>query len=618
MPHLSKESYSGRLLRVDLTEGTTEREDFEAEKLREYVGGTGFGARLLHREVPPEVAWNDPRNRVIIATGPLGGTRLSGSGTFSLVSVGPMTGFAAATQANGFFGAFLRLSGLEGIVLQGAAPELCYLYIHDGEGELRPAGHLAGLDTWETEDAIRGELGYSKAQMSVYGIGPAGENQVRFAGVFGDKGHAAAHNGVGAVFGSKRLKAIAVARGQQKVPLADPEGLRRLVGPLFEHAREANGGILYQWGTGGFLSPIALTGQLPIKNYTTSLFPEHEQINGEYIRTHFQLTPNPCWACRMRHCHIVVVTEGPYSGFEGEEPEYECLSGLGSQLGISDAGAIVMLSNVVDWLGLDVNETGWVIGWAMECYEKGLLTNSDTDGLELTWGNVEAVRELLGRIVRRDGIGDLLAEGVKRASEELGPEAAAMGVYTMKGNTPRGHDHRGRWGELFDTVMSSIGTIEATFGGAHPEYIGLPPLANRFSPQEVVEAVAGYAGWHQFDDCLGVCRFLMTDSEGVVQAVNAATGWDMDLEEAIQVGRRIMNLMRAFNFRRGMTAEQDRPAPRYGSAPVDGPAQGHSILEHWPEMQREYYRLMGWDEHTGKPLFETLRRLGLDDLLGTL
>jgi len=527
-----------------------------------------------------------------------------------------LTGSAAASQANGFFGAFLRFSGLDSIIIHGAAPALSYLYISDETAELRPAERLAGLDTWATEDVIRSELGYSKGSMSVYGIGPAGENLVRFAGLFGDKGHVAAHNGLGAVLGAKRLKAIAVARGRQPIPVADPDSLNGLVRPLFEHARGYGGGSLYKWGTGGGLSTIALLGQLPVRNYTTSLFPEHERINGQYIRTHFELTPNPCWACRMHHCYTVKVTEGPYQGFEGEEPEYECLSGLGSQLGISDAGAIVMLTNVVDRLGLDVNETGWVVGFAMECYEKGLLTDRDTDGIDLSWGNAEGVRELLHRIAHREGLGDLLAEGIKRASAELGPDVAAMGVYTMKGNTPRGHDHRGRWSELFDTAMSSTGTIEATFGGAHPERIGLPALQDHFSPQEVVQATAAIAGWHQFDDCLGVCRFLMTDSTGVVQAVNATTGWDMDLDEAIQVGRRIINLLRVFAIERGMTPQQERPSARYGSTPVDGFAQGRSIAGHWPKMQREYYRLMGWDQATGRPLPATLQQLGLEDLVG--
>ncbi|MFQ6040903.1 MAG: aldehyde ferredoxin oxidoreductase family protein [Candidatus Poribacteria bacterium] len=606
--------YTGKVLRINLTDGGTITEKIEAEMLKRYVGGTGLGTKYLYEEVPPGVEWDSADNRLIISSGPLGATRVSGSGTFSVVTKGPMTNLAVATQANGFFGAFLKFAGFDGIILQGIADRLVYLYIHDGRAEIRDASHLAGKDTWETEDAIRKELGGGR-RLSIFGIGPAGENLARFAAIVGDKGHVAAHNGVGAVMGKKNLKAIAVERGDNRPEIKDSESLSELSRQLFEASKNHRGGTLYKWGTAGGLSGAALGGWLPIKNYTTSVFEEHEKINGQYMRTHFEHKPNPCWACRMRHCYMMRVTEGPYAGFEGEEPEYECAAAWGSLIGNTDAGAVVMLTNLTDRLGLDVNESGWVMAWVMECYEKGLLTKDDTDGLEMTWGNVEAVRSMLHKIAARDGFGDLLAEGVKRASEEIGGEAVNMGIYTLKGASPRGHDHRGRWSELLDTCVTNTSTIEATFGGVNPEALGMQPVSDAFSPQEVSTVNAKVNGWRQFEDCLGTCRFCTVDPTLTIDCVNSATGWELTLEDAMRIGRRIVNQLRVFNFRHGLTTDLEKPSPRYGSTPVDGPARGKSIMSEWKTMVSNYYHWMGWDRDTGKPLPETLKQLELESLI---
>jgi len=577
-----------------------------------------LGAKFLYEEVPPGVEWSDPENRMIWATGPLGGTKVSGTGTFSVVTKGPMTNLAGATQANGFLGAFLKFSGFDALVIQGAAPQWSYLYIHDGKAELRGAIYLLGKDTWETEEAIAEELGLDPRRVSVYSIGPAGENLVRFASLMGDRGHVAAHNGVGAVMGSKRLKAVAVARGRGRVPIADPKRLSEASKKLFEHAStKFAGGTLYKWGTGGLLGGIYATGMLPVKNYTTNIFPEHDKIDGQYLRTHFEERPKPCWACRVNHVRYMKVTEGPYAGFEGEEPEYEQIAAWGPQIGQTDAGAIVMLANTVDRLGLDCNESSWLMGWLMECYERGILTKDDLDGLEMTWGNVEAVRVMLHRIARREGCGDWLAEGVMRASRRVGGEAPNIGIYTLKGATPRGHDHRGRWYELLDTCLSNTSTIEASFG-LPPELPGKPKLIDPFSPEEISTVNAVTGGWRQFEDCLGICRFCSTDPVLTLECVNAATGWNLTVDEALDTGRRVINLLRMFNFRHGLDPNLEAPSPRYSSTPVDGPAQGISIAEHFDWMKQNYWKLMGWDTKTGRPLPETLKELGLEELIADL
>lgn len=609
--------YMGKILRVDLTNGSINDEPLEPMLVDIYTGGSGFGAEYLYREVPPEVEWDDPENRIIMASGPLAGTQIPGSGTFSLVTKGPMTNLAVTTQANGFWGAYLKFAGYDAVIIQGRSPEWVYLYIEDGRAELRDASSLLGKDTWEIEEAIKQELGAAR-KWSVYGIGPAGENRVRYAIVAGDKGHICSKNGCGCVMGSKRLKAIAIPRIRRPVPVHDKTLLSEKSKALYRSAKEAGGGRLYKWGTGGGFSVHAQAGSLPVRNYTTSLFPEHEQINAEYIRTNFEYHSVPCWACKLAHVKHMKVTKGPYAGVEGEEPEYECMAAWGPLIGNTEPGAMVMLSNVNDRLGMDVNEAGWTIAWVMECYEKGIFTSDDLDGLDMRWGNAEGVRTLLEKISRREGIGDLLAEGVKRASEKVGGEAAKLGVYVLKGATPRGHDHRAIWPEMLETCLSATGTIQSGARIFAPPKLGHPPLSNSFSPWEVAGANAKVEGWMVFLDCLGICRFITIDPSLTLDCLNAVTGKEYTIPDAMTIGRRVINQLRVFNFRHGLDPSLEAPSFRYGSAPTDGPAKGKSIEPYYEWMKSFYFELMGWDPSTGKPLPHTLQSLGLKKLIQDL
>lgn len=608
------DGYAGRLLRVDLSSGELLVEPIDSDSLRKYVGGTCLGARYLYAEVPAGVGWSDPENRMILASGPLGGTRISGTGTFSAVFKGAMTNLSAATQANGFLGAYLRMAGFDALILQGRAPRWCYLFIHEGGAELRDAWELLGLDTWEVGEVVSAQLGLKlRTQLSVFGIGPAGENMVRFAALVGDQGHVAAHNGIGAVLGSKRIKAVAVARSKGGIPFHDPRRFNELVKELFEVVTPFAGGIFYEYGTGGLLGGIYNGGVLPVKNYTTNLLPQYERLTGQYLRTHFEDRPNPCWACRVSHVRLMEVTEGPYAGVVGEEPEYEGLAGMGSNIGVTDPGAVVMLSNLVDRLGMDINESSWLVSWLMECYEKGIVTTEELEGIELRWGDPEAVARLLRMVAAREGPGEQWAEGVMRASQNLGRGSEELGIYTLKGNTPRSHDHRGRWFELLDTCLSNTGTIEASWG-APPSLPGKPTLEDPFSPEQVARVNALTSGWRQFEDSLGICRWCCMSPPLVVEAVNAATGWGLDLEEALTIGRRGINLLRLFCFRHGLDVSTEWPSTRYSSTPTDGPVEGKGMRPYFADMRRTYWRYMGWDEESGHPLPKTLRELGLENL----
>ena len=608
--------YVGKILRVDLSGGKVFSESLEPSFIEKWVGGVGFGVKYLYDEVPRGVEWSDAENRMIWATGPLAGSGVYGAATFNVVSKGPMTNLAGSSQANGFFGAYLKFSGFDGIVFQGRAPSPVYLWIRGGKAEIRDAQALAGKDVWETEAALRKELGVKEKDVSIYAIGPAGEKRVRFACLVGDGGHVASKNGLGAVMGSKNLKAVVAYRGKLNFDIKNPGLLKEKNDALLEVAKAT--GPIYEWGSGGGFSGAYGIGVLPVKNYTTNIYPEHERMNGQYMRTHFEIRSKPCYKCRLAHVKEVTVTKGPYKGLKAEEPEYELLAAFGPQIGNTDLGSAVMLSNEVDRLGIDCNETGWVIGWVMECYEKGVLSRKDLDGLDMTWGNVKAVKGMLDMIVRREGIGDLLAEGVMRASRKIGGEAAEWAIYTLKGNTPRGHDHRGRWTEFFDTCVSDTGTIESGWGPVQPQVVGLPPFTDPFSHEETSTFIAKFNGIRQFDDCLGTCRYATGDPKLQLQCLNAVTGWNMTLEDAFKVGLRVVNQLRVFNFSHAMKTEDERPSKRYGSIPTDGPTEGKNIMEKWESMVENYYSLMGWDTKTGKPLPETLKKLGLGDLIKDL
>ncbi|MFH1122142.1 MAG: aldehyde ferredoxin oxidoreductase C-terminal domain-containing protein, partial [Pseudomonadota bacterium] len=580
------------------------------------------GIRLLYDEVPPGVAWSDPQNRLFLGSGPLGGTKIGGSGTTAVVTKGALTNGMASTQANGFFGAFLRFSGFDGILLQGAAPDWVYLYVHDGLAELRPANHLVGQNTFEVEGTIRQELQKKGKEVSVLSIGPAGENLVRFACISVDMGHIAAHNGVGAVMGAKKLKAVVVDRGKKVVPLKEKEALSRIAKEILDNML-ANKfyDMTTKEGTVGGLVPLTKMGVVPVRNYTTSvnaMGPEKlNAYSAESIRRRFKAKPTPCWACSVRHSHEMEIPDGKYAGRVVEEPEYEGMAAFSSLVGIDDVTTSVVLASEVDRLGMDTNETGWVMGWLMECYEKGILTKKDTDGLEMTWGNGEAIMAMMNKIAGREGIGNVLAEGVMRAAQQVGGEAKEMAIHTMKGNTPRGHDHRVQWLELFDTCVSSMGTLEM-HSFAPYKLLGLPETYDTFDPQVVSTVVAKIKGAMIFEDSVATCRFqTATALDLLCRAVNAATGWDMGFQEAMAVGRRAANLARVFNLRHGIGPELDRPSLRYGSTPRDGAAAGRGIMPHWDKMLKNYYHLMGWDEK-GRPLPETLKSLGLDDIAAHL
>jgi aldehyde:ferredoxin oxidoreductase len=607
--------YAGTLLRVDLTSGRTSRVEWTPEEMRTSLGGVGLGAKILYDEVPAEAGWDHPDNRLILATGPLAGLPVWGTGGLTVVTRGALTNGATSSQANGFFGACLKCSGYDAIVIQGQAPAWAYLYINDETVELRDASHLVGKDTWETQEIISAEIGLSGHQLSVYSIGPAGEHLVRFAAIHGDWGHVASKNGCGAVMGKKRLKAVAIVRGTRALSAADPRGLFQAADDIaYDLKTNPAARSLYEYGTLPGVVNLQKLGVLPIKNYITNVIPEGVDIarwEAPALRHGFDHRGHQCNACGMHHCHIQVIPSGPHKGERVDEPEYEGWSGAGWTIGLTDPVAVSWLNTRIDRACVDVNEFGWVVGWVMECQEKGYITKEQL-GFELKWGDAEGAYRLLQMITHRQGFGDRLAEGVKRAAEALGGPVKECAVYTLKGATPRGHDHRGRWDEMLDTCTASTGTLE-TGNPVFPQEVGQPVRINIFDGEAVARMVGGLLGRRHFEDSLGICIFTTrTRLESICRALCAATGWNYTVDECLRFGRRTAAILRAFNLRCGIGPELEYPSTRYGSTPVDGPAKDQAVMKQWERMVDVWYETVGYDRKTGKPLPETLNQLGLE------
>lgn len=611
---MAEHSYTGSVLKFDLSRRKIEEERVSEEIMRKYVGGTGLGSKYLYECVPPGIEWHDPRNIIFMGTGPLGGT-IGGTGLFSVITKGPQTNGGVSTQCNGYFGAFLRTCGFHGLLIEGMADDWVYLYIHDSRAEIREARHLVGRDTWETGQLIAGELGLKDHQVSVYSIGPAGENLVRFACLVGDKGHVASHGGLGAVMGSKRLKAVAVKRGDAALKVLDWDTLKRISQEMTEYVKKNSS--LYDWGTSKLFTSYVNTGVLPIRNLTSFDFPEAPKFGGPEYRPRLELKRHPCWACSFHHCHTVKIKEGPYAGLVADEPDYEDFAMFGSQIYQTDPMAVIVLNDLSDRLGLDANECGWLLGMLMECYEKGVINKTFTDGIELTWGNVEASVQLLKKVAKREGVGGILAEGTMRVAESIGGEAPDIGVYIKTGAVPRGHDHRFRWEEMLDTATSSTSTVDSLSGFNPPELAGIPATSEPFNAKEVARIVAGTKGRHAFEDSLAICSFTCRNCKPnfLTDALNAVTAWGWKIEDVPRFGQMVSNLLRCFDLRHGRRKEDECPSPRYSSTPQWGPAKGLSVAAVWDVMREQYYRHMGWDREMGKPLPETLKAVGLEELI---
>jgi aldehyde:ferredoxin oxidoreductase len=621
--------YCGKILRVDLTSGETAVDTPSPDFYRRYAGGSCLAMAYMLREMPPGLDPFDPRSLLIFAASVVTGAPLSGLSRFNVTAKSPLTGIIGDSQGGGFWGAELKMAGFDAVVITGRAKRPVYLWIHDSQAEIRSAEHLWGQDTGPVQARLRDELGDARVRVAQIGIG--GENRVRYAAIVNELHHFNGRTGMGAVMGAKNLKAIAV-RGHGKVQMHDPASLLALARSVPGRIAE-NGGsqLLRDLGTAGFVGATSAGGGLPTRNFRSGVFEAAAAIDGDVMHRDFFHSSTTCYACAVR-CKQVVTAEQPYEidpQYGG--PEYEGLAALGAYTGVSDLAAVCKANELCNRYTLDVISTGGTIAWVMDCYERGLIGLKETGGLALHFGDGEALVSLVERIARRQGIGDLLAEGPLRAAQAWGPESEALAIQTKgqpfpahmaraKGSlpvvyavNPYGADHMCTehdpflLPELPDSMrerMRALGILEtAPVNSTGPLKMRLAAITQRYM---------------SLLDSLELCAFCFAsawffDAQDLVMAVRAVTGWHTNLWELMEIGERRINLMRAFNAREGLTAYDDRLPSRMAEPLEGGPTDGWRVdLDAWQRDRALYYGLMGWDPETGLPTRAKLYELGLD------
>jgi aldehyde:ferredoxin oxidoreductase len=609
--------YTGQVLRVDLTSGRTWVEEPGDLFYRRYVGGALFVAYYLLKEVPPGTDPLGPENLLVFACGPLTGAPLSGSGRNAVGARSPLTGAMGEADVGGFWGAELKAAGFDAVVVQGESPSPVYLWIHDGEAELRDASHLWGLENKDTHAAILQELGERRARIAL--CGPAGENLVRYAAIVADLKHVAGRAGLGAVMGAKKLKAVAV-RGTGRAKMAEPDQVAGLARWLRDNLDDLMGDFA-KMGTGVSVVPYNAQGALPVHNFRDGHLDGADILGREGFAEHVVSRMESCYACAVR-CKKVVDLEEPYRvdpAYGG--PEYESAASLGSNCGVIDLPAVSKASERCNALGLDTISTGGTIAFAMECFEEGLLSPQDTGGIDLRFGNAEAMLQMVDWIAARHGIGDLLAEGTRRAADRIGGGAQRFALHVKNQEIPL-HDPRIQHGLGLGYALSYTGAdhCHSVFDGSYEQEptmssvrnLGVlePMSATSLGPEKVRAVLYGGLRRH-LDNILCLCLFLPYRNDQVVEVMRAATGWDTSTWELWKAAERLVTMGRVFNIRNGFTPADDRlPARLAQPLGVDGPGEPiePTVLH---DALSNYYEMMGWDPNTGVPRKSKLHELDI-------
>jgi len=606
-------AYAGKILRVNLTNGNVSTEPLSEEMAKSYIGGIGLGIRLLMDNSKPGIDPFSPYNPIIFATGPLSGTMgpTAGNG-YAVVSKSPATGGVGEAKAHGFFGPDLKRAGYDAIIITGKADKLSYLWIDDDNVQLMNAEHLAGKSPYETDTAIREELGDYYIRVSA--IGMAGEKLCRFAAIINDEFRAIGRTGMGAIMGSKNLKAVAV-RGTNDVNVADLEGFTEFVKLIHERMKGPATKKYKTLGTPENVLVLNSLAALATRNFTQATFEGAEKVSGEYLNEHYVKKIVGCATCGMRCDHIAVVPEGPYQGATSRL-EFECLWSLGPLCGVDRLDAIIEAMRLANEYGMDGISTGVVIAFAMDLYENGIITKEQTDGLDLSFGKSEALVEMVKRIGERKGwLGDVLAEGTMRAAEKIGNGAEKYACH-IKGLELPGYDLRTLKTAALGFSVSFRGACHLRNGAYSPDVKG---KVNRFKIEKGRGKMIVPDG-HIYNviDSLIVCKFSRgTYYDGLKDLANyytLATGIPITPEELDKNGERIENLARLFNIREGKgTREYDTLPWKIMNAPVpdEGPAKGAVVNEE--EFQiglDDYYEARGWTIE-GVPTVEKLDELNL-------
>jgi aldehyde:ferredoxin oxidoreductase len=606
--------WMGKILRVKLTEASVAVEDLDADLARRFIGGRGLASKMLYDEIDPKVDPISPGNKLIFATGPLTGAGPIAGCRYMVVTKGYLTGAIACSNSGGNFGPELKFAGYDFIVFEGKAKEPVYLLIEDDRVEIRSAQFLWGKSIGDTVVSIRNELkenlgktDWEAKEFRVACIGPGGENLVRISSVITDDGRHAARSGVGAVMGSKNLKAVAV-KGSKSVTLHDRKFFKETLSAVWEKTRTAKttGTTFPTYGTPAGVSFFNTLGTLPTHNFQSGVFDGADKISGQAMKSRFVLRDYGCFSCPIR-CGKVTEVREEGAVWKGMGPEYETIALLGSSCGIDDLAAVTKAGYLCDESGIDTISTGGTIACAMELFEKGYLPEEDI-GFKLNFGNAEAMLRLVEMTGKKEGFGAMISEGAYRLASKYGHPECFMGV--KKQEFP-GYEPRSVKGMGLGMATSNRGACHLRGSTYWSELAGIPKPSDPLTTEGKPLLVKDFQNFAAVVDSSGMCIFSFRGiwQEEMVPLLNSVAGFGFTHEKMLKTGERIWNLERMFNLRAGFTKEDDtlprrlleEPAPR-------GPGKGHVV--ELAGMLEEYYRIRGWDEN-GVPTEEKLRDLEL-------
>ena len=614
--------YGGQILEVDLSEGAVRISQTEADLARAFLGGRGLNIKRLWDRLPAHTDPLSSQNLLVFGVGPFTGSIFPGGARYNVSAMSPQTGILGDSNAGGFFGPALKFAGYDQVIISGRSPRPVYLLIDDDHIEIRDARGHWGKDTHETATAIRQEIGDQGFEVAA--VGQGAENGVRFAGIFSNLVRAAARTGMGTVMASKKLKAVA-ARGTRLITPADPARLRELLDRVDERIyRHPDYGSRSRLGTTRLVKALNDIGGLPTRHFQDGNFEAADAVSGEAIESLYKVKSKACFACTVHCSRFLRVRDPRFPGLASEGPEYEPLAGFTARVGNSDLAFGLKCIDLANRYGLDAIALSEVIAWSMECAERGLLKKEEADGLDLSWGNKETILALIHKVARREGFGDVLADGVKKAAERLGRGSEALAFH-------------GKGLEIFQADVRSIkayglGNAVASRGADHlraePWFefsndaeegirrYGMPETAFRLEYKGKGLVVKHFEEMAAVSDAIGVCKNLynnmeILDWEETAAWLRALTGFDLDGRDVQQAGERIVNLERLFIAREGIGRKDDSLPARFLHEPLlaKGISRG-AVLELEP-MLDEYYRARGWDVSTGLPRPEKLAELGL-------
>ena len=631
--------YNGKILHVNLTSGQLHVEEPDAAFYRKYMGGSALALYYLLKEMPAGVDPLGPDNVLVLALSVVTGTAISGQSRMTAAARSPLTDGIGDSQGGGFFPAELKFAGFDAVVIKGKSEKPVYLWINNGNYELRDASHLWGKITGESEKIIKQELGDERIE--VLQIGPAGENKVRFAGIFSMSNRANGRTGMGAVMGSKNLKAVAV-RGKNRPSVADKDRLKTLARWGASNLEDSDISGLAKYGTAETTGSNQTIGTLPTYNYNSGVFDKWEAIDGTTMYDTIlrgaaegkqdRIGRDSCYACTVRCKRVVEIKEGKYTvdpHYGG--PEYETTSTFGNYCAIDDLAAISKANELCNKYGMDTISCGATISWAFEAFNEGKLTLEDTDGLDLSWGNADSMVKLVEKIAKREGFGDVLAEGSARAARKIGRGTEDY-LITFKGQEAPAH---------MPQVKRSLAVIYATnpFGADHQSHEHDPAIEDDFEgyadrmevlgfneglePRSLNKEKIRFAAVSQYMysamDSLDLCQFVFGPAwqlygpNDMVELVQAVTGWeDVTFKEILKVGERRLNMMRAFNAREGIDRKNDVIPPKFFKPLVGGPSDGWKLDHKEVETALDnYFEFCGWDVRTGIPTQAKLVELDL-------